>query len=134
MEIFLSLDWEIGVQFIKKISGADTFDINAAVDSSTASTIVTQIDDGASNLLNPAQETELIALLQSDLFELQAKLDEYGVTPPAGFSLPDSNTVVGDLENQIDTMVNSTGLGFIQDLLGYAPLPFFSFGFTVFLW
>jgi hypothetical protein len=49
-------------------------------------------------------------------------------------SLPNPDDYLGDIQTQIDQLVEESGLGAVQDLIGYAPLPVFSFGFTLFFY
>jgi hypothetical protein len=78
-----------------------------------------------------------------DYLDKQGVLDDFGVEKSvaksgdddgAFSSLPNPDDYMAEIEDEIDTMVEDSGLGAIQDIFGFAPIPVASLGITVFLW
>jgi hypothetical protein len=111
------------------------------------------------NGLDDNEINDVISILQGsgtqdivnsgDPFELYDYLDEQGVLDDFGVeksiakagdddgafsSLPNPDDYMTEIEDEIDTIVEDSGLGAIQDIFGFAPIPVASLGITVFLW
>jgi hypothetical protein len=129
-EDFISIDFSVGLQFIKKIS-SDTITLEATVPEADLTTLVSTI--GTAEGLTAAQQTQVINSSKDNIFNLDSALISVGVDT-SGYAFPKSSDFIGGIGDQLDDLVNNSGLGMVQDLLGYAPMPVISLGFTVFLW
>jgi hypothetical protein len=108
----------------------------------------TQIDDVQDILTNNTEVKDAIA--SGDPFKLYDVLDAQGILDKFDVdklskatssnddgvlsSLPNPDDYMAEIEKDIDDAVKESGLGAIQDIFGFAPLPVASLGITVFLW
>jgi hypothetical protein len=133
---FLSFDFSMGILFIEKITGDNLIDSDVTMSSSALTGFVSDLDTTYSTDLANDYPDIAAAIGDGDVFALFDEIESVaaaeGIDTSALSDLPSSDDYLGQIQEQIDTLVDSTGLGALQDMIGYAPLPVFSFGFTLF--
>lgn len=135
---FIALDFSLGILFLQKITGEDLVDYDITVDSDALTDALDAIDDDASipDDLATTYPDVAAALADGDPFALYEALEENGIitssTEDLFADIPNPDSFLGDIQDQIDEFVENSGFGLVQDMIGYAPLPIFSFGFSIF--
>jgi hypothetical protein len=129
---FLSFDFSLGILFVEKITGDNLIDSDVTMDSATLTSFVNSVD---SDLISDYPDIAA-AISDGDVFALFDEIESVaaaeGISTSSYSDLPSADDYLGQIQDQVDILVDSTGLGALQDMIGYAPLPVFSFGFTIF--